>query len=297
VNYDKALNALVSWATTEDNVRALIMTGSAAAGDEHSLSDRDIEIYAVEPDRLLADDSWWASLGEVLVVERLPNPDWHPTRLVYYVGGKFDFTVAPTDALLSAVYTRPFKVLLDKDERATGLAVARVQHSAATAEEFDQCIQWAYAAALMCAKSAVRRELWMAKVRDGSLKSELLRMVEWDHRARYGNDYDTRYLGTRMSAWMDADIQEELRQCWGRFDATDTARALMATVQLFARLSERTAQRWSLGKFYHARVISEGQAQPVEAFVSTSSVNISEGFFQAWILRGRSLISAATIAR
>src|SRR5919112_6794006 len=40
-----------------------------------------------------------------------------------------------------------------------------------------------------------------------------------------------------------------------------------------------------------------GQIQPVEAFASTSSVNNSEGFFQLWILRGRSLISQATIAK
>ncbi|MEV6852153.1 hypothetical protein, partial [Actinoplanes sp. NPDC051411] len=31
-----------------------------------------------------------------------------------------------------------------------------------------------------------------------------------------------------------------------------------------------------------------GQIQTVEAFTSTSSANISEGFFQLWILRGRS---------
>jgi aminoglycoside 6-adenylyltransferase len=261
VDYDKALDALVSWAEKEANVRALVMTGSAACGtaDVHPLSDRDIEIYAVEPDRLLADDSWWASLGEVLVVERLPNPEWYPTRLVYYVGGKFDFTVAPIGALSSAAYTRPFKVLLDKDERTAGLTVAPIQLSPATADEFDQCIQWAYAAALMCAKAAVRGELWMAKVRDGSLKAELLRMVEWDHRARYGNDYDTRYLGTRMSAWMDADIQTALQRCWGHFDAADTARAVIATVHLFARLSERTARRWSFGEFHHARILDEIQ--------------------------------------
>jgi S-adenosylmethionine synthetase len=39
------------------------------------------------------------------------------------------------------------------------------------------------------------------------------------------------------------------------------------------------------------------QIQSVEASASTSSANISEGFFQSKILRGRSLISAATIAR
>ena len=40
-----------------------------------------------------------------------------------------------------------------------------------------------------------------------------------------------------------------------------------------------------------------GQIQPVEACDSTSSVNSSEGFFQFNILRGRSLISQATMAK
>ena len=44
-------------------------------------------------------------------------------------------------------------------------------------------------------------------------------------------------------------------------------------------------------------VQSARQIQSVEASASTSSVNISEGFFQSKILRGRSLISAAIIAR
>ena len=42
---------------------------------------------------------------------------------------------------------------------------------------------------------------------------------------------------------------------------------------------------------------SPGRIQAVEAFASTSSVNNSEGFFQLCILRGRSLMSQATIAR
>jgi hypothetical protein len=40
-----------------------------------------------------------------------------------------------------------------------------------------------------------------------------------------------------------------------------------------------------------------GQVQPVEACASTSSANSSEGFFHLCILRGRLLISEATIAR
>jgi len=43
--------------------------------------------------------------------------------------------------------------------------------------------------------------------------------------------------------------------------------------------------------------ISRRRIQAVEASASTSSMNNSEGFFQLWILRGRSLMSQATIAR
>jgi len=46
-----------------------------------------------------------------------------------------------------------------------------------------------------------------------------------------------------------------------------------------------------------ALATSGRRIQAVEAFASTSSVNNSEGFFQLCILRGRSLMSQATIAR
>lgn len=59
----------------------------------------------------------------------------------------------------------------------------------------------------MCAKATVRDELWAAKFRDQDLNARLLQMIEWDHRARYGADYDTRYLGTRMTTWMDPDVR------------------------------------------------------------------------------------------
>lgn len=51
-------------------------------------------------------------------------------------------------------------------------------------------------------------------------------MLEWDHRARYGADYDTRYLGRRMNTWMDPDIRQELLGCWGHLDVVDPAIAL-----------------------------------------------------------------------
>jgi len=59
-------------------------------------------------------------------------------------------------------------------------------------------------------------------------------MIEWDHLARYGTAYDTRYHARRMIEWMDDDIRTQLLGCWGHLDATDTVAALRRTVDLFA---------------------------------------------------------------
>src|SRR5438067_2777157 len=99
------LNRVVAWARHHDNIRALVLTGSAARGDEavDELSDLDIELYVTDPSVLLEHDAWYHQFGEVLVVEALENPGWHPTRLVYYADGKIDFMVAPTDVLADGV--------------------------------------------------------------------------------------------------------------------------------------------------------------------------------------------------
>lgn len=227
VDYEKAFADLTKWAQRNDDVRALVMTGSGGAKTAHPLSDRDIEVYTTDVEALVDDESWWSGLGDVLVVERLENADADPTRLVYYIGGKLDFTLVPADRLNGMTYERPFKILLDKDEVAASLRLSTpATGEVPDAADFEEAVDWAYAAALMCAKAVVRDELWAAKFRDNDLKEQLLQMVEWDHRSRYGADYDTRYLGTRMNQWMDADIRQSLLGCWGHLDAVDTVRAL-----------------------------------------------------------------------
>jgi aminoglycoside 6-adenylyltransferase len=85
-------------------------------------------------------------------------------------------------------------------------------------------------------------------------------MIEWDHRARYGAEYDTHYLGTRMNEWMDQDIREQLNGCWGHFDAVDTAVALRNTILLFSTVASRSAAAWRFPSFNHARVHAEVEA-------------------------------------
>jgi aminoglycoside 6-adenylyltransferase len=244
MDHQRILDQARSWASADENVRLVVLTGSLADESEpgDGLSDLDIELYVREPRLLLDRGGWYHRFGQVLVVEELENPDWHPTRLVYYVDGKIDFMVASVRAAERSVgYDRAYRVLLDKDGLGDRLYRAPRTTQPPTEEEFSTCVHWFYAAALMCAKSIVRDEPWMAKARDWDSKLELLRMIEWDHKARYGWDYDTWHLGVHMRRWMDADIAEALGKCWADFSAGNMTSALSASMALFDHLVKRTA--------------------------------------------------------
>jgi aminoglycoside 6-adenylyltransferase len=242
MDHQRVLGEVIEWANANDNIRAIVLTGSMARGVEQTdeWSDLDIELYAIDPARLLDDDSWYARFGKVLAVEALPNPGAHPTRLLYLVDGKIDFTVAPATSLGTTRYVRPFRVLFDKDNEALDLAVAvPLTGSPPTPVELLECMNFFFAAALMCAKAIVRGELWPATIRDRDLKQELLTMIEWDHKTRYGWDYDTWYDGKYLGKWADPDVQVALASCWARFDAVDMKRALIASLDLFETLADR----------------------------------------------------------
>jgi aminoglycoside 6-adenylyltransferase len=244
VDHQHVLAKVIDWASAADNIRAVVLTGSMARGAEHTdeWSDLDIELYAEDPARLLDDDSWHGNFGTVLAVEALPNPGDHPTRLLYLVDGKIDFTVAPTTMLGTTPYLRPFRVLLDKDRRTAGLTVGSAPSLPPAPADVLRCMNHFYAAALMYAKAVVRGELWAATIRDRDLKEHLLAMIEWDHKARYGWDYDTWYDGKYLSKWADADVREAIASCWARFDAADMSRALSASLDLFKTLAHRFAR-------------------------------------------------------
>jgi aminoglycoside 6-adenylyltransferase len=260
LDHERLLAQLVSWAEREDAIRAVVLTGSAARGP-HSmdrLSDLDVELYVNEPARYLDDDSWYHQFGRVLVVEALDNPGWHPTHLVHYVGGKIDFMVGPADALAQSDRARPFKLLVDKDGLAAGVRSAPVSDSAPPEPaDFLRCNQWFYAAALMCATAVARREPWLAKGRDWDAKQQLLQMIEWDHKARYGWSYETWHAGKHLDQWVDPDIRAQLDDCWAGFSLEGTAKALLASLDLFDVLSTRTAEATSFDLFDATAVRSE----------------------------------------
>jgi aminoglycoside 6-adenylyltransferase len=175
------------WAVDDDNIRAVVLTGSVARGDHDELSDVDVELYLREPSDLLNRRDWYQEFGDVLAVEELPNPEWIPTRLLYMVDGKIVFAIGDLASFGARSYSWPFRVVVDKDDRAEVLEAAKAPPGQLPAgEEFKECENWFSAAALMQAKLIARHEPWLAKYRDWDLKAQLLRMIVWDHKCRHG---------------------------------------------------------------------------------------------------------------
>ena len=243
MNQQQVLQDILRCAIDDPNIRVVVLTGSMALGSEyvHQLSDLDVELYVADESALLGDDTWYTRFGEVLVVEALPNPGRHPTRLVYYVDGKIDFMIGPVTALATTRYDRPFQVRLDKDGIATQLAMRSPASSSPSDEAFAQCIHWFYAAAIMAAKRNVRDEPWQAKQRDWDLKQQLMRMIEWDHKARYGWSNDTWSRGKRLKEWIDTDLLADLDACSALRRRRQCSSPLLRSVDLFDRLATRTA--------------------------------------------------------
>jgi aminoglycoside 6-adenylyltransferase len=244
VDHEHVISEVVAWAEAEDNVRLVVLLGSVGRGDAgvDSLSDLDVQLYVTEPGQLLADPTWHRRFGEVLVVENLPDPGWYPTRLCYYVDAKIDFIVTPVTDIGVDTYDEPFRVLLDKDHASERLSLVPPGRRLPSDAEFSECVNWFYAAAIMGARCVVRHEPWLAKNRDSDAKQELLKMIEWDHRARYGPDYDTWFLGKHLDQWMDADVRDALDRCWAAFPVADARAALITTIELYDRLAVRTAE-------------------------------------------------------
>jgi aminoglycoside 6-adenylyltransferase len=258
VDQERTLADVVAWAEGDENIRLVVVTGSVALGTADELSDIDVELYVRDPAPLLEDREWYRRFGDVLAVEELENPGWNPTRLVYCVDGKIDFMIGALFVLERGVsYDRAYLVVLDKDDQSGRLTPDATHPRSPNEGEFRTCVDWFTAAALMEAKMIARDEPWMAKIRDAEVKENLLQMIEWDHRTRYGWGFDTWHLGVHMRSWMDPDVQDELERCWAGFSLEDGEAALLASIELFTRLCARTAQALGHEPFDRARVGAE----------------------------------------
>ena len=249
-------NAL-SWATIRPDIRAVLVVGSRARR-QHSAdewSDLDLMIFSTNFNSYLSDTAWLAAIGVVWVCLPHQTGDGDPELLVLFDGGyKVDFIFYTLEELgrlakritLPSVYHRGYYVLLDKDKLAAQIPPSPFTPPSVepvTEADFQLAVNGFWYGAVYVAKQIRRRNLWVVKFRDWTMKTELLKMAAWHARTIHGWDYDTWHNGHFLSEWTDPQTWQALHNAFGNFEAGASWRALVTTMDLFRRLATEAGAR------------------------------------------------------
>ena len=214
------LKSVIKWASAEDAIRAVVIIGSLARADDSvdEYSDLDAQIITRDIKRYTDDDSWLDTLGQVWI--RFPLFDEVPYRLVWFAGGfKVDFQFIHVDQMraeldsgaLSDEYQRGYFVALDKDGLYHRLPPSPRTFPAPappSAKDVLAVINEFWFEAIHVAQFIRRREFWVVKWRDWTMKVDLLRLLEWHARAPHDGNINTWLLGKRIDQWADDKSSE-----------------------------------------------------------------------------------------
>lgn len=239
------LELVRQWARREGAIRALVVTGSLARADGRTdqFSDLDLQVITLDIMRFTNDDRWLDELGEVWI--RFPLNQTLPYRLVWFKDGvKVDFQfLSPSDiapGALSDEYARGYHILLDKDNLFRDLPPAPLTFSTPplpTRADVQAAVNQFWFEAIHVAQFIRRRDFWVVKHRDWTMKRDLLRLLEWHARATRPEPVNTRLLGRGLSSWADDESIATISGIWGGWAAQGLWDALFVQLKLFRRLS------------------------------------------------------------
>jgi aminoglycoside 6-adenylyltransferase len=257
---DTLIDKITAFAHADPDIRAVILEGSLAVSSHvDELSDYDVNIFAVNYEKYLADDAWMSQIGQVLVYQKEQIQFYDavvPSRLVVFQDRpRVDFSFWNLQLLSEIVrgekeyesYKNGYRILVDKDRLAeqlkpptgAGFLVARPSR-----DEFLQTIYDFWFEAYCVAKYLYRRDLWYAKlIENRYIKDHLFQMILWDHQAE--NAWTPNPLihkeGKRFEKWASPEIIDAVSKCFSTYHADDTWNSLFAMIELFTRLARKTS--------------------------------------------------------
>lgn len=255
------LDAILTWAHGNSAVRAVIMTGSRAAGAGHIdvVSDYDLAFFVTDPSLFLQESSWIRLFDDVVIeiadsISVAHKKTYHTRLVIFKDGIKVDFAFFTTDVLkdieqhndLRIRFVRAFSVLLDKDAAVPDLFVLRklfTTQLAPSVDEYNTIIQEFFFEAYHVAKYLYRGELWTVELRAAATRTMLLKMLEWQAKAINGWDFDTLYDGKNIRAWLDQTTYKKLPTCFAGFESDAQLIALSHTIKLFRESAQLVGEK------------------------------------------------------
>lgn len=253
------LGRVAGWAELRPDVRGVLLVGSQArsAAPADRWSDVDLVLVVDEADPYLVDEHWVEAFGRPLLtlVEETPVGRADERRVLYEDGLDVDFVLFPFASLrraaeepgLRAVLGRGHRILVDRAGIA-GLVAGAVAPAPPVPgpNALGELGADFWYHALWAAKKLARGELLTStRSVNGYLKERLVVLASWH--ARAGDPaLDTWHETRFFEGWADPRAVELLRGAYARYDASEVAEALRATMDAFELLERETAVRLGL---------------------------------------------------
>jgi aminoglycoside 6-adenylyltransferase len=298
---DELLDRVCAWGRAREDVRGIILFGSQARTSRPAdrWSDVDLLISCHNPRGLLESRDWLEALGEARVTFLETNPvDGEKERRVLFADGlDVDFNMVSSRRLrllnfalgrwgflvpassrrqaldgvlaLTTIMCAGFRILLDKDgvlARVAGL-VSGMTPPLPSERPLDEIASDFWYHAVWTAKKLRRGELWMAKrCCDSYLKDRFLEVYSLA-RSRSEGLATVRFIDEAL----DTETAKQLRESYSAYDRAGVARALTATLDLFAHAARQASERLGVSldadeeRFARtevARVLSEATDSP-----------------------------------
>lgn len=249
--YEILEERISKWGLNNNEIFAIYVVGSRARVDKpfDEFSDLDVVIFSTNPNDYFQKDEWLLEIGKVWTSFLFQTAGGDPEKLVLFDKGlQVDFLFRPISDMehliannqIPAGFQRGVRLLLDKTgngqqllskENITG------EQNPITNDAYLQVVNMFGFACLYVAKQILRGEMWVANQRDKECKQLLLQMMEWHAKALHGSGYDTWHAGKFINEWADKDIIVDLKESFGGYDQQKSWKALIASFELFSRLS------------------------------------------------------------
>jgi aminoglycoside 6-adenylyltransferase len=260
---DPVIRNLLEWGTSNDAVRAMLLTSTRAipGGKTDAFSDYDVILVVRDIHPFVNDHRWIATFGEVLVAywdPVHPDPDSGITQsgnVVQYTGTlKIDFTLWPPE-ILQRLATQPalpaeldagYRILLDKDHLTATLPEPSGKGYLPTPPDektFLLTINDFFIGVPYVAKCLLRNDLLPAKwCLDYDMRFVYLQpMLEWWVECQGGWTIPVGINGKGLNRTLPPDIWADVESTLSGASLADNWNALFRMISLFRRTARDVA--------------------------------------------------------
>lgn len=252
------VEAVLEWATEADDVLLVVVMGSQANPQKITDEWSDIDLAVIVQDMAAYDvqGHWIEQLTPYDFIhtdsaEVGAGLTWHiileshqMIDLSLFSMEDIQGWMGESDAVKSqsqVFFNSDLLILVDKTDLFSRLvgedgigSLLKQDHKIPTKEDVEDVIHEFWYHTLRAIKHLNRDDLWRAFMScNYKVKRPLLRMIEWQTKARHGWDTNTLYEGRQIAQWADDDVTSQFPAIFQGYDRAALANGLLASIDLF----------------------------------------------------------------